>query len=99
MSSVAAIDLEIDEDADLLTWITTGIFCLSIMASIVRSDPTLAICLFGFYGESLRKHDAYTQQLTYPCAPVWQVRTSVLKGRSGPSGSSCRSRGLLTSCG
>ncbi len=52
MALTAAIDVQIDEYADLLTWITTGIFCLSIMSSIVRSDPTLAICLFGFYGES-----------------------------------------------
>ena len=39
-----------DEQAELLTWITTGIFALSLLSSIFRSDPTLAICLFGFYG-------------------------------------------------
>ena len=69
MSSAArAIEETIAEQADLLTWITTGIFVLSLFSSIMRSDPTLAICLFGFYGGRLHSH-ACAPQLPRPCPP------------------------------
>ena len=48
--SAAQLEETIAEQSDLLTWITTGIFILSLFSSIVRSDPTMPICLFGFYG-------------------------------------------------
>ena len=47
---LAALEAEIGEKCDSVTWTTTGIFVLSIFLTILRPDPTLAVCLFGFYG-------------------------------------------------
>ena len=41
---------QIVEGCDSLTWTTAGIFVVSLFLSILRPDPTLAVCLFGFYG-------------------------------------------------
>ena len=56
--SAAQLEETIAEQSDLLTWITTGIFVLSLFSSIVRSDPTMSICLFGFYGAHVRSQGA-----------------------------------------
>ena len=58
-SSAAQLEETIAEQSDLLTWITTGIFILSLFSSIVRSDPTMSICLFGFYGVPSAPHRPY----------------------------------------
>ena len=44
------VEAKIGEHCDQVTWVTSGIFTLSIFLSILRPDPTLTICLFGFYG-------------------------------------------------
>jgi len=49
---------EIEENCETLTWITTGIFLISIFLSILRPDPTLAVCLFGFYGAHTQSRGA-----------------------------------------
>jgi hypothetical protein len=49
---------EIEENCETLIWITTGIFLISIFLSILRPDPTLAVCLFGFYGAHTRSRGA-----------------------------------------
>jgi len=46
----SSVRAEIDESCETLIWITTGIFLISIFLSILRPEPTLAVCLFGFYG-------------------------------------------------
>ena len=46
----AQLEAAIVEGCDNLTWSVTGIFVLSIFLTILRPDPTLAICLFAFYG-------------------------------------------------
>ena len=48
--ALASLESKIAEHCDTVTWVTTGIFTLSIFLSILRPDPTLTICLFGFYG-------------------------------------------------
>ena len=48
---LAEVEAKIGEHCDSVTWTTTGIFTVSIFLSILRPDPTLTICLFGFYGE------------------------------------------------
>ena len=48
--ALASLESKIGEHCDTVTWVTTGIFTLSIFLSILRPDPTLTICLFGFYG-------------------------------------------------
>ena len=50
------VEAKIGEHCDQVTWVTSGIFTLSIFLSILRPDPTLTICLFGFYGA--RAHHA-----------------------------------------
>lgn len=54
----AMLRAEIEENCETLIWITTGIFLISIFLSILRPDPTLAICLFGFYGAHTRSRGA-----------------------------------------
>ena len=49
-SRLAQLEATIIEGCDNLTWTTTGIFITSIFLTILRPDPTLSICLFGFYG-------------------------------------------------
>lgn len=51
---LSELEAKVAQHCDTVTWATTGIFVLSIFLSILRPDPTLTICLFGFYGE-LRK--------------------------------------------
>ena len=47
-SKLAQLEATIIEQCDNLTWVVTGIFVLSIFLTILRPDPTLAICLFAF---------------------------------------------------
>ena len=52
-TSAASLDsmaAKIAEHCESLSYITTGIFVISLFLSILRPDPTLAVCLFGFYG-------------------------------------------------
>ena len=60
MTTAILSDLEakIAQHCDTVTWATTGIFVLSIFLSILRPDPTLTICLFGFYGARERTQEA-----------------------------------------
>jgi len=81
--SAAQLEETIAEQSDLLTWITTGIFILSLFSSIVRSDPTMSICLFGFYGAHVRSEGAIRSfwvflslSLLVDC--VWMYKTSGL---------------------
>lgn len=57
-SKIAELEKKIIEECDNLTWVTTGIFILSIFLTILRPDPTLAVCLFGFYGAHVRSYGA-----------------------------------------
>ena len=54
-ATLAQLEAKIAENCDAVTWVTTGIFTLSIFLSILRPDPTLTICLFGFYGGRAQK--------------------------------------------
>lgn len=47
---LSELEAKVAQHCDTVTWATTGIFVLSIFLSILRPDPTLTICLFGFYG-------------------------------------------------
>lgn len=49
-ASLSSLEASIGDQCDTITWTTTGIFTLSIFLTILRPDPTLTICLFGFYG-------------------------------------------------
>ena len=53
VASEKSTQTQIIEGCDSLTWVTAGIFVVSLFLSILRPDPTLAICLFGFYGTCL----------------------------------------------
>ena len=57
-SKLALLEATIIEQCDNLTWVVTGIFVLSIFLTILRPDPTLAICLFAFYGAHTRSYGA-----------------------------------------
>ena len=57
-SRIAELEATIAEQCENVTWVTTGIFILSIFLTILRPDPTLAICLFGFYGAHVRSFGA-----------------------------------------
>ena len=57
-SQLAQLEAKIGEHCDNVTWVTTSIFLLSIFLSILRPDPTLTICLFGFYGAHVRSAGA-----------------------------------------
>ena len=100
--SAAQLEETIAEQSDLLTWITTGIFILSLFSSIVRSDPTMPICLFGFYGAPLALAD-HMRQCLHLSHRTWlppsQALMCVPRVRSVPSGSSCRSRFWSTASG
>ena len=56
--SLAQLEATIVEGCESLTFVTTGIFIISIFLTILRPDPTLAICLFGFYGAHVRSMGA-----------------------------------------
>ena len=60
-ATLAALEAKIGEQCDTVTWVTTGIFTMSIFLTILRPDPTLTICLFGFYGARrlLRDYDEH----------------------------------------
>lgn len=47
---LATLEKQIIEHCDSVTNVTTGIFLLSMFLTILRPDPTLVVCLFGFYG-------------------------------------------------
>ena len=100
--SAAQLEETIAEQSDLLTWITTGIFILSLFSSIVRSDPTMPICLFGFYGAPLALAD-HMRQCLHLSHRTWlppsQELTCVPRVQSVPSGSSCLSRFWSTASG
>jgi hypothetical protein len=51
-SRLAVLEAKITEHCESVTWVTTGIFMLAMFLTILRPDPTLTICLFGFYGEN-----------------------------------------------
>ena len=99
--SAAQLEETIAEQSDLLTWITTGIFILSLFSSIVRSDPTMSICLFGFYGAPLALTDPmqHAFSLSHRARYTWQAHTCAPRARSAPSGSSCPSRYWSTASG
>ena len=63
-ANLASIEGKIGEQCDTVTWVTTGIFSVSIFLSILRPDPTLTICLFGFYGVASQE-----SQRTSRCQP------------------------------
>ena len=44
------VELEIAEGCASVSSITTGIFVIALLLSVLRPDPTPAVTLFGFYG-------------------------------------------------
>jgi hypothetical protein len=55
---LAALEADINERCNDVTWITTCIFTLGIFLVLLRPDPTMSVCLFGFYGAHVRSHGA-----------------------------------------
>ena len=52
MASIEDLRVKVAEGCESVSYVTSGIFVISIFLTILRPDPTLAICLFGFYGAS-----------------------------------------------
>ena len=96
-AALVALEAKIAEHCDSVTWVTTGIFTLSIFLSILRPDPTLTICLFGFYGASVHQRSTIAHIRGPPSTPLTkctcgatvQAHTSARPARFAPFGSSC----------
>ena len=46
------------EECEMVSYVAVGIFSVSMFLSLLRPDPTLAVCLFGFYGAHVRSRGA-----------------------------------------
>ena len=57
-SELTQLEAKIGELCDSVSFSTSSIFLLSIFLTILRPDPTLTICLFGFYGAHVRSAGA-----------------------------------------
>ena len=88
LPSAGQLEETIAEQSDLLTWITTGIFVISLFSSIMRSDPTMSICLFGFYGARMALRPSRGRQLSASAAVA-----TLLPG----TGAHVRSKGAIRS--
>ena len=65
-AALAELEAKIGEHCESVTWATTGIFVVSIFLSILRPDPSLTICLFGFYGNGTSCADLKTDPVGLP---------------------------------
>lgn len=79
-----SLPARIAEHCESLSYITTGIFVISLFLSILRPDPTLAVCLFGFYGAHVRSKGAIRSfwvflLLTICVDVMWLVEYSALR--------------------
>merc|ERR1712087_1043683 len=75
---------KIAEHCESLSYITAGIFVISLFLSVLRPDPTLAVCLFGFYGAHVRSKAAIRSfwvflGLTILIDVFWALQFSALR--------------------
>jgi len=84
MSTLEDLRAQIAEGCESVSYVTSGIFVISIFLTILRPDPTLAICLFGFYGAHVRSKGAIRSFWIFLLMSVlvdglWVVQYSALR--------------------
>jgi len=86
-SQTQQLATKIADSCESLTYTTSGIFVASLFLTVLRPDPTLAVCLFGFYGAHVRSKGAIRSfwvflLLTVGIDVFWLVSYSALRPTS-----------------
>ena len=83
-TAMTPIEKQIAERCDTVGGITSGIFTLSLFLTILRPDPTLAVCLLGLYGAHVFSKGAIRSFWTFLLLTIvidllWLYEYSALK--------------------
>ena len=72
---LAALEKSIVSNCENVNGLTSSIFTVCIVLTLFRPDPTLSVCLFGFYGTRALPANAHG---SFPPLPPPRARTRTL---------------------